>query len=230
MRTYYELLNLDKDADKRDIKRAFHELAKRLHPDVYRSRVSDAGGFLEVLAAYETLIDDRKRDAYNASLRALEEEIAKGSAGRNDADARLPKSRVTFALSLKDVASFRSPPREGKRRRRGLSNPKGYHVCVELTESELARGSLIEIDVPAHVVCPVCGGDRVSCAFCSSRGQVLRAVPVTVPIPGHLGHGDVFAVPLRTVRGRGDAAGSRYAFFMIDTLLVKVRIFEDSNR
>ena len=230
MRTYYDLLNLDKDADKRDIKRAFHALAKRLHPDVYRSRASDVGGFLEVLAAYETLIDDRKREAYNASLRTLEEDIAKAAARERTGNVRLPKSRVSFAISLKDIASLRVPQREGHRRRHGLANPKGYHVCIELTESELARGSSVEIDVPAHVVCPVCGGDRVNCAFCSSKGQVLRAVPVAVPIPGNLGHGEVFALPLRTFKGKGDVPNKGYAFFMIDTLFVKVRIFEDSDR
>jgi molecular chaperone DnaJ len=230
MRTYYDLLNLDKDADKRDIKRAFHALAKRLHPDVHRSRAMDAGGFLEVLAAYETLVDDRKREAYNARLRALEDETAKAGAGGRNAETRLPKSRVSFALSLKDIASLRVPQRAGHRRRHGLANPKGYHVCVGLTEAELARGSMVEIDVPAHVLCPVCRGDRVNCAFCSSKGQVLRAVPVSVPIPGHLGHGDIFALPLRALRGKGEAPNKGYAFFMIDTLFVKVRIFEDSDR
>jgi molecular chaperone DnaJ len=230
MRTYYDLLNLEKDADKRDIKRAFHALAKRLHPDVRRSRAPEAGGFLEVLAAYETLVDDRKREAYNETLRSLA-----GGAART-AETRLPKSRVSFALSLRDVASpryvasLRAPPPAGGRGRRGPSNPKGYHVCVGLTEAELARGSSVEIDVPAHVLCPVCRGDRVNCAFCSSKGQVLRAVPVAVPIPAHLGHGDVFALPLRAPRGKGDAPGKGYAFFMIDTLFVKVRIFEDSGR
>jgi DnaJ-class molecular chaperone len=243
MSTYYDLFNLGKDADKRDIKRAFHALAKQLHPDVHLNVHSDSassdmhrnvssggGSFLEVLAAYETLIDDGKREAYNATLRALEKDIEKDLARGRSRNVRLPKSRVSFALSLKDIASLRVPPREGNRRRRGFSNPKGYHVCVDLTEAELAMGSLVEIDVPAHVVCPVCRGDRVHCAFCSSKGQVLRAVPVAVPIPGHIAHGEVFSVPLRTLRGTVDVSTKGYAFFMIDTLFVKVRIFEDPDR
>jgi molecular chaperone DnaJ len=242
MRDYYELLNLDKDADKRDIKRAFHELAKQLHPDVYRNEPSDSGssdrygnvpsgvGFLEILTAYETLIDDGKREAYNAALQALEEDIERTIAKGRARNVFLPKSRVSFAISLKDVASLRVPPRKGNHRRRGFANPKGYHVCVDLTESELAMGSLVEIDVPAHVVCPVCRGDRVHCGFCSSKGQVLRAVPVAVAIPGHLTHGEIFALPLRTPRGKGDISTKGYAFFMINTLFVKVRIFEDSDR
>jgi DnaJ-class molecular chaperone len=252
MRTYYDLLNLGKDADKKDIKRAFHALAKRLHPDVYRTvssggassdmyrtvssggassdvyRKKSSGGesFLEVLTAYETLIDDRKREAYNTMLQTLEKDLAKGRCP----NVYLPKSRVSFALSLKDIASLRVPSRAGNHRRRGFANPKGYHVCVDLTETELAGSPLVEIDVPAHVVCPVCRGDRVHCAFCSSKGQVLRAVPVAVPIPGHLTHGEVFALPLRAQRGKGDVSTKGYAFFMIDTLFVKVRIFEDADR
>ena len=239
MKTYYDLFNLGKDADKRDIKRAFHALAKQLHPDVNEYRPSHAdgpdmhrnvpscGGFLEVLTAYETLIDDEKREAYNAALHALEQKTANCITRGHSRNIRLPKSRVSFALSLKDIASHRVPSREGNHRRRGLANPKGYHVCVNLTASELAIGSFAEIDVPAHVVCPVCRGDRVHCAFCSSKGQVLRAVPVAVHIPGHLAHGEIFTMPLR---GKVGVSAKGYAFFMIDTLFVKIRILEDADR
>jgi DnaJ-class molecular chaperone len=254
MGTYYDLLNLGTDADKAEIKRAFHALAKRLHPDVCRpaaragacsrapapaeggaidrARARD-GGFLEVLAAYETLIDDRKREEYDSTLERHDGTGGKahGKAGATAAGAGLwrggtrsiPKSRVSFALSLRELASLRVPSRTGGRRRRTFANPKGYHVCVGLTGEELARGARVEIDVPARVVCPVCGGDRVHCAFCSSKGQVLKAVPVPVPIPRHLGHGDVFSLPLRTLKRGG------YAFFMIDALVVKIRILEDAD-
>ena len=73
---------------------------------------------------------------------------------------------------------------------------------------------------PAHVVCPACGGDRVHCSHCSYRGYVLRAVPVMVPIPTDLCYGAVFAFPLREIKNK------RYAFFMVDTLYLKVMVLD----
>lgn len=73
---------------------------------------------------------------------------------------------------------------------------------------------------PARVVCPACGGDRVHCNHCSYRGYVLKAVPVMVPIPTDLCHGAVFAFPLREIKNK------RYAFFMVDTLYLKVMVLD----
>ena len=50
MKTLYELLNVTTNADKEDIKRAFHRLAKQHHPDLS----SDSSMFLKILDAYET--------------------------------------------------------------------------------------------------------------------------------------------------------------------------------
>jgi DnaJ-class molecular chaperone len=204
MKSYYELFNCAKDADKRDIKRAFHALAKKLHPDVSR----DSRTFVEVLKAYETLVDDEKRAVYNITLLKLPGQL------------KLPKERVSFALSLSDVAQLRLPSRTGRRRKSW--NPKGYHVRVSLTRAELAGGSIAEIGLPAHVVCPSCGGNRVHCNLCSFRGFVLKAVPVSVPIPRHLSHGDIFAFPLRTLKNK------TYAYFMLDTLYLKVMLFRET--
>jgi molecular chaperone DnaJ len=208
VRTYYDLFNLEKDADKQDIRRAFHRLAKQLHPDVSK----DDGLFVAVLAAYKTLIDDEKRSVYN-------DRISDGGF-RLTARRPLPCSRVSFALSLEDVVRFKPPARRGQRRKPGEWNPKGYHVRVGVTRAEMRAGSTVEVGVPAHVVCPACGGDRVHCNHCSYRGYVLRAVPVMVPIPTDLSHGAVFAFPLREIKNK------RYAFFMVDTLYLKVVVLD----
>ena len=208
MRTYYDLFNLEKDADKQDIRRAFHRLAKQLHPDVSK----DDGLFVEVLVAYKTLIDDEKRSAYN-------NRISDGGFGPATRQT-LPGSRVSFALSLEDVARFRPPARCGQSRKPGAWNPKGYHVGVGVTRAEMHAPSAVEVGVPAHVVCPACGGDRVHCNHCSYRGYVLKAVPVMVPIPTDLCHGAVFAFPLREIKN------TKYAFFMVDTLYLKVMVLD----
>lgn len=63
-RDYYEVLGIQKGADKKEIKSAYRKMAKELHPD--RNKAEDAEEkFKEVQEAYEVLSDDNKRHAYD---------------------------------------------------------------------------------------------------------------------------------------------------------------------
>ena len=57
---YYSILELDKNASKNEIRKAYRRLAKKYHPDVYKS--SDAHEkFIEITEAYEILINNSFR-------------------------------------------------------------------------------------------------------------------------------------------------------------------------
>ncbi|GAB4858025.1 hypothetical protein Ancab_015928 [Ancistrocladus abbreviatus] len=67
---HYKVLGLGKNATKEEIKEAFRRLALKFHPDKHaqanKSAREDATvKFKQVSEAYEVLIDDRKRAAYN---------------------------------------------------------------------------------------------------------------------------------------------------------------------
>lgn len=59
---YYETLGVQKSASKDEIKKAFHKLAHKYHPD--KSGGDDAK-FKEVNEAYQILSDDQKRAQYD---------------------------------------------------------------------------------------------------------------------------------------------------------------------
>ncbi|MCE9585157.1 molecular chaperone DnaJ [Candidatus Nomurabacteria bacterium] len=59
---YYELLGINKGASKEEIKKAFHKMAHKYHPD---KKEGDEKKFKEVNEAYQTLSDDRKRAQYD---------------------------------------------------------------------------------------------------------------------------------------------------------------------
>ena len=61
---FYELLEVDKNASKDDIKRAFRQKARKLHPDVNKEPDAEQK-FKELGKAYETLMDDNKRALYD---------------------------------------------------------------------------------------------------------------------------------------------------------------------
>ncbi|XP_023273787.1 dnaJ homolog subfamily B member 9-like [Seriola lalandi dorsalis] len=63
-RDYYDMLGVTKDVTDRQIKKAFHKLALKYHPD--RNKGPDAEAkFREIAEAYETLSDDKMRQEYD---------------------------------------------------------------------------------------------------------------------------------------------------------------------
>lgn len=74
-RDAFELLEIARTADKKEIKRAYFKMSKELHPDrffgknigPYRERLSKI--FQSVKAAYELLSDDARRTAYLDSVK-----------------------------------------------------------------------------------------------------------------------------------------------------------------
>ena len=59
---YYNILSVNKTASKDEIKKAFHKMAHKYHPD---KKEGDEAKFKEVNEAYQTLSDDQKRSRYD---------------------------------------------------------------------------------------------------------------------------------------------------------------------
>jgi Flp pilus assembly protein TadD len=71
---HYQILGVVRSASQADIKRAYHGLAKRYHPDRFRREADEAllsrieSAFAQVAQAYEALKDSSSRASYDAKL------------------------------------------------------------------------------------------------------------------------------------------------------------------
>jgi DnaJ-class molecular chaperone len=63
---YYEILGVDRDANKAEVKTAFRRLARELHPDVNDHDPEAEEKFKAAAEAYEVLSDPERRRAYDA--------------------------------------------------------------------------------------------------------------------------------------------------------------------
>jgi curved DNA-binding protein CbpA len=89
---YYQVLGVARSASQADIKRAYHGMAKRFHPDRYRREADEAlmarieSGFAQVAQAYETLKDSTSRASYDTKL-FQQEAASRGARAKSPATA-----------------------------------------------------------------------------------------------------------------------------------------------
>ncbi|WOO87161.1 DnaJ domain-containing protein [Mollicutes bacterium LVI A0039] len=81
MKSYYESLGISNNADAVTIKKAYRELVKKYHPDIYKGEDRDTK-FQEIQKAYDVLSDEEKRAAYDrAGHQSYEQSQKYGSGG-----------------------------------------------------------------------------------------------------------------------------------------------------
>ena len=65
LKDYYAILGVARNANQKDIKKAYYQLAKKYHPDTNKDDPTAAKKFQEVSEAYEVLSDDGKRAEFD---------------------------------------------------------------------------------------------------------------------------------------------------------------------
>jgi molecular chaperone DnaJ len=216
-RDLYEVLDVPRDADENQIKKAFRALARELHPDVNRHDPAAEEKFKEAAEAYEILSDSERRSIYDRY----------GFAGL---ESRGFEPSATAFGSFADVfdAFFGGDPFGGFGRPGFVGGPRPVHggdVAVELSVSleEAARGSEVEVQYDLVGTCERCGGSRgepgtpiETCGRCEGVGQI-RTVSQTAfgqLVRAHVcdvcgGEGRIPTEPCSECEGRGRKASKK---------------------
>lgn len=64
-RDFYKILGINRSATKNEVKKAYRNLAKKMHPDKNKDDPQADSKFSDLTAAYEILSDDDKRKLYD---------------------------------------------------------------------------------------------------------------------------------------------------------------------
>lgn len=204
-RDYYDVLGVPKDASRDEIKKAFHALAKKYHPDFNKDNPSAKRKFQELREAYEILQDPGKREQYDMNKT--------GSTRSDDAE-------------------YASWGRQQSRRAHGTDFSNSFHkifseIFEEETEniatdiqvelaisfSEAATGCTKNLSFEANVPCDSCDGRGHSvnvktriCPTCEGVGSV-SIPPFTSTCMTCRGSGRIIKNYCMTCQGSGVVEG-----------------------
>jgi molecular chaperone DnaJ len=172
-RCYYTILDVAKDADEEDIKKAYRRLAMKYHPDRNPGDREAEEKFKEAAEAYEVLSDTEKKSIYDRwGFEGLKGTGYSGVSGFEDVFAN-------FADIFGEAFGF---GRTGAKTRSRARNGADLRYDLRVTFLESAWGANYDLEIPKTRVCELCDGSGAdpeqppeTCRRCQGRGQVSQS-------------------------------------------------------
>ncbi len=203
-RDYYEILGVEKDADEKDIKKAYRRVAMKYHPDRNPEDPDADNKFKEASEAYEVLSDSEKRAAYDQFGHAGVE----GQMGGGGFSGGSGSFSDIFGDVFGDIFGG-----GGGRGRGGAQRGSDLRYTLDISLEDAVRGTTVEIRVPTLVACSTCdgsgarkGSSPTTCGTCGGAGQVRMQqgfFQVQQTCPTCRGRGTTISDPCPSCRGQG---------------------------
>jgi len=209
-RDYYEVLGVTRSASADDIKNAFRNLARKLHPDVNKAEDAEEK-FKEINEAYGVLSDPDKRAAYDRY--GFQGVNTNGMPDYSSMDL----SDLFDLFGLGGFGGFGGFGGSSRRSRNAPRRGADLSTRLKLTFEEAVFGTEKEVDITRNEKCSVCSGSGaepgsrpVTCQTCKGAGEVRQVQQtflgqmvqvVTCPTCG--GRGEIIEKPCTNCRGSG---------------------------
>jgi len=184
-RDYYEVLGVQKNASKDEIKKVYRKLALQYHPDKNPGNKEAEDRFKEATEAYDVLSDEKKKAAYDqfgfagvdgmsggqqdwGNFRGFEDIFGGGDLG-------------SFFESIFG-GGFGGSFRRGGGSQNGSRQGSDLRYDVEIPFKEAVFGTKVEIQFTHNETCTSCKGTgaangmgRKTCPTCGGTGQVRHS-------------------------------------------------------
>ena len=171
---YYKILGVEKTATAAELKKAYHQLAMKYHPDRNPDNKEAESKFKDAAAAYEVLSDADKRQKYDQLGHAGYENMQQGGGGHGHGG-------MDFDLNDIFNSMFNGGQSSQRRRPSGPAPQRGQDLAknLSITLKEAYLGVKKEITYSHFFACTTCKGqgaknksDISTCSKCQGYGQV----------------------------------------------------------
>ena len=208
-RDYYEVLGVNKSAQKEEIKKAYRKLALKYHPDKNKGDKSAEEKFKEASEAYHVLSDDKRKASYDQF----------GHAAFQGAGSQGGFSNFDFSSSFSDIfedvfgdlGDFGFSSGRARRRSNNRGNDLRYDISIDLNDA--FSGIEKKINYTNYKKCKTCtgsgakpGSKPTACSYCGGQGKVRSSqgfftIQQTCPQCG--GDGEKITNPCNNCSGIG---------------------------
>jgi len=185
---YYKILGIHKGATEEEVKKAFHQLAHKHHPD----KGGDEKKFKEINEAYQILSNKEKRAQYDRFGQVFSGGAGPsygaggfGFGGPFDFSQGGPygsEVKFDFGGDFGDIGDIFDAFFEGlgvRQKRRTYERGADIQIVQEITLEEAFRGAEKKINYSISVRCQKCGGlghdpqaGFEKCPICAGRGEI----------------------------------------------------------
>lgn len=223
---YYEILGITKSASQDEIKKAFHKLAHKYHPD----KGGDEKKFKEINEAYQVLSDTTKRAQYDQYGRVFENgqpggnPFGEGGFNWSWGNGQGGEGAEFDFGSVGDIfEEFLGGSFGGRRtNKKDIRKGKDIQVDIEMALERTLKESIEKISLDKYITCHRCqatgaepGSKIKECFSCRGTGQVQQvkktvfgSYTALATCPECRGEGTIPEKPCNVCKGEGRIKGS----------------------
>lgn len=168
---YYQILGVSRNASADEVKRAFHKLAHKHHPN----KGGDENKFKEINEAYQILSDKEKRAQYDRFGSTFDQGNFNWAWGRGGQNIEFDLEDLNEMFG--DIFGFRSKGSRRKNFKRGADITVDMEIPLETVLNDINR----EINLYKQTVCSRCEGKGAEpgsklneCFSCRGTGEVQQ--------------------------------------------------------
>ncbi|MEM6662941.1 MAG: molecular chaperone DnaJ [Pseudomonadota bacterium] len=215
-RDYYDVLGVGRSASGDEIKKAYRQKARTLHPDSNKDNPNAEEQFKEVNEAYDVLKDDQKKAAYDQYGHAAVDGSMGGGGGPRGAGGDFGSA---FSDVFEDLFGDFMGGGGGRGRQQRARRGADLKFNLQVTLEEAFAGKKATISVPGSVECAECkgtgaegGAQPQTCPTCQGHGKVRAQqgfFTIERTCPTCKGQGQIIKDPCRSCAGSGQLRKER---------------------